>query len=258
MNRLRKDSRKSGRRFGKKSAPVASDARESALKYAETTRDWAAPKVEAAKDWAAPRVEPVTARVKDDVIPKVAAAVAAALAASEPAREEAKTRGTAAIAALRGEVEAPRPKKHRLRKLFLLAGVVGAAVAGWKAWVGQQDRKPEPWATPIGTASSAGVGTGGTAGSTGSGLTAGTAAATPGTAGITKVTDDAAGASPDEALADAAEEDAVSTEKAKPATAAGGGRGTGTSTTEKVPPKAAKKAKSEGEAGRSQARKSTS
>ena len=138
---------------------MTSDARESAMKYAESTRDWAAPKVEAAKDWAGPRVEPVAARVKDDVLPKVAAAVAAALAASEPAREEAKTRGTAAIAALRGEVEAPKPKKHRLRKLFLLAGVVGAAVAGWKAWVGQTNRQPEPWATPIGTASSAGVGT---------------------------------------------------------------------------------------------------
>ena len=251
LKRLRKESRKSARRAGKKVAPVASDARESAVRYAESTRDWAAPKVEAAKDWA----EPVATRVKDDVLPRVAEAVTAALAASEPAREEAKSRGTAAIAALRGEVEAPKPKKHRVRKLFLLAGVVGAAVAGWKAWVGQSARQPEPWATPIGTASSGGVGTGGTAGSRAStGRTGGTSGSA-----VTPVTDDAAGASPDEALADKAEEDAVSAEKATPASTTGGSRSSTASTTEKVPPKAAKKAaKAEGETGRPPARKTTS
>ena len=70
------------------------------------------------------------------------------------------------------------------------------------------------------------------------------------------VTDDAAGASPDEALADKAEEDAVSAEKSTPG-ASSGSRPSTTSTTEKVPPKAAKKAKAEGEAGRTQARKTT-
>ena len=235
MTSMRKQSRKSARRANKKMAPVASDARESAIRYAETTRDWATPKVEAARDWAAPRVEPVATRVKDDVVPKVAAAVTAALAASEPALEEAKTRGTAAIAALRGEVEAPKPKKHRLRKLFLLAGVIGAAVAGWKAWVGQQDRQPEPWATPVTTPPLSSA----------------------------PVTDDAAGASPDEALADAAEEDAVSAEKAAAGSTSGTSGSTSktsagsASTVEKVPAKAAKKAKSEGDAGRSSTRKAT-
>ena len=248
LKKLRKESRRSARRAGKKMAPVASDARESAARYAESTRDWAAPKVEATREWAAPHVEAGAARVKDDVLPRVAGAVTAALAASEPAREEAKTRGSAALAALKGEIEAPKPKKHRLRKLFLLAGVVGAAVAGWKAWVGQTNRQPEPWATPIGTASSAGPGTGGTAGS--SAGTGSIRAAAP-------VTDDAAGASPDEALADKAEEDAVSAEKSTPGASAAS-RPSTTSTTEKVPPKAAKKAKAEGEAGRTQARKTTS
>jgi hypothetical protein len=248
LKKLRKESRKSARRAGKKMAPVASDARESAVRYAESTRDWAAPKVEAAREWAAPHVEAGATRVKDDVLPRVAGAVTAALAASEPAREEAKTRGSAAFAALKGEIEAPKPKKHRMRKLFLLAGVVGAAVAGWKAWVGQTNRQPEPWATPIGTASSVGTGTGGTAGSS-TGTASTLTAAAP-------VTDDAAGASPDEALADQAEEDAVSVEKSTPG-AGSATRPSTTSTTEKVPPKAAKKAKAEGEAGRSQTRKTT-
>lgn len=249
LKKLRKESRKSARRAGKKMAPVASDARESAVRYAESTRDWAAPKVGAARDWAAPHVEAGATKVKDDVLPRVAGAVTAALAASEPAREEAKTRGSAALAALKGEIEAPKPKRHRIRKLFLLAGVVGAAVAGWKAWVGQTNRQPEPWATPIGTASSAGTGTGGTAGSSTTGTTGMRTAATP-------VADDKAGASPDEALADNADEDAVSAEKSTP-DASSATRPATTSTTEKVPPKAAKKAKAEGEAGRTQARKTT-
>jgi hypothetical protein len=248
LKKLRKESRKSARRAGKKISPVASDARESAARYAESTRDWAAPKVEAARDWAAPHVEAGATRVKDDVLPRVAGAVSAALAASEPAREEAKTRGSAALAALKGEIEAPKPKKHRLRKLFLLAGVVGAAVAGWKAWVGQTNRQPEPWATPIGTASRSGTGTGGSAGSSTGTASIHTAAA--------PVTDDVGGASPDEALADQADEDAVSAEKSTPGTSSAT-RPSTTSTTEKVPPKAAKKAKAEGEAGRTQARKTT-
>ena len=246
MTTMRKETRRSARRANKKVAPVASDARDNAMRYAESTRDWAAPKVEAAKDWAAPRVEPVATRVKDDVLPKVAGAVTAALAASEPAREEARTRGTAAIAALRGEVEAPKPKKHRVRKLFLLAGVIGAAVAGWKAWVGQQNRQPDPWATPISSPP------------TMAGTSTGSSAPTGSTLGSAPVTDDAAGASPDEALADAAEEDAVSAEKqrSKSRTAGASTGGAGVST-EKVPPKAAKKAKTEGEAGRSPNRKAT-
>lgn len=221
MTTLRKDSRKRVRRANKKIAPVASDARESAVKYAEEAREWAAPRVEAARDWAAPRVEPAVTKVKSDVLPKVATAVTAALAASEPAREEAKTRGTAAIAALKGEVEAPAPKKHRLRKLFLLAGVVGAAVAGWKAWAAQ-GREEQPWATPL-----------------------------PSTGNVTPapahpVTDDVAGSSPDEALADAAEETAVESETLA-ATAE-----SPAVETEKVAPKQAKKAKKETEAARAE------
>jgi hypothetical protein len=179
LTTLRKQSRKKARRANKKVAPIASDARDTAVRTAETTRDWAAPKVEAARDWAGPRVEPAVTRVKDDVLPKVAGAVAAALAASEPAREEAMSRGTAALAALKGEVEAPKARKHRLRRLFLLAGLVGAAVAAWKAWNAQAKvDHPEPWVA---------------------------AAPAPGTSPRVIPTDDPAGASPDEALADAAE-----------------------------------------------------
>jgi hypothetical protein len=232
MTSIRKESRKSARRSTKMLAPAASDVRDSALRAAETTRDWAAPRVEAARDWAAPRVEPVTTRVREDVLPKVAGAVGAALVASEPVREEAKSRGTAAIAALKGEIEAPKPKKHRIRKFFLFATLVGAGVAAWKAWVGQQNRQPEPWATPIGSAPSGGTTYGsGSSGSSGSGGTS-SISTTPTSAAATTGTD-AAGASPDEALADAATDSDATADV--PTTVA--------PKSEKVPAKAAKKAK---------------
>jgi len=233
MTSIRSESRKSARRSTMRLAPAATDVRDSAVRAAETTRDWAVPRVEAARDWAAPRVEPVSTKVKEDVLPKVAGAVGAALVASEPVREEAKSRGTAAIAALRGEIEAPKPKKHRVRKFFLFATLVGAAVAGWKAWVGKANRQPEPWATPIssapsnGMSSSSGTSAGGSAGFSTTSVSPATTSAPSGT--------DAAGASPDEALADASDD-----------TSMGGGDLTDTApsqTVEKVTPKAAKKAK---------------
>ena len=204
-----------------KVAPLAADARDTAARYASTTRDWAAPKAAAAKDWAAPKVEPAVEKVKSDVVPAVAGAVTAALAAAEPVRHEAASRGSAALAALKGEVEAPKPKKHRLRKFFLLASVLGAAYAGWKAWSAQsaQSDPVDAWKTP-------------------SGGTTPAAAMTTSGAGVSVVppvdrptTDDPGGAGPDEAVADAVDE----------AVASGESDDKPTVTTETVTPAAAKK-----------------
>ena len=218
MTTLQKKSRSSARRANKRAAktvsPAAADARDAAVRYADATRDWAAPKVETAVDWAAPkvetavdwaapkvntardwagpRVEPAVEKVKGDVLPAVAGAVISALAATEPARSEAATRGSAALAALKGEVDPPRRNKHRIRKLFVLTAVLGGAYAGWKAWVARNTDPVDAWTTapapsarpqtPVGSVTPVGVGV---------------------------TTDDPAGASPDEALADAAaEEDA--------------------------------------------------
>ncbi|HTE74565.1 MAG TPA: DUF5324 family protein [Actinomycetes bacterium] len=161
---------------------------------AVATKDWAAPKVETARDWAAPKVESGVDKVKTDVLPVVAGAVTAALAASEPVRTEAASRGSAALAALKGEVEAPKPKKHRLRKLFLLATVLGAAYAGWKAWASQQqsDDPVSPWTSDSGTTSMSTV------------------------SPVRPATDDPGGAGPDEALADAVDE-ATAVEDGSPA-----------------------------------------
>jgi hypothetical protein len=220
---LRRQTRSKAKQANKAVGPVAADARDTAVRYAETTRDWAAPRVEAAKDWAGPRVEPAVDKVKADVLPAVAGAVTAALAASEPVRSEAVSRGSAAFAALKGEVPPPKRKKHRVRKLFVLAGVLGAAYAGWKAWAAQNSSDPaEVWSTPNSTTSY--------------GTPTGTVTAvTP----VTRpTTDDAAGAGPDEALADAADE------------AAAGSSPAATSTVEPVTPKNAKKSAGAASKGR--------
>jgi hypothetical protein len=156
----------------------------------ETAVDWAAPKVSTARDWAGPRVEPAVEKVKSDVLPAVAGAVATALAASEPVRSEAAHRGSAALAALKGEVDPPRRSKHRVRNLLVLAAVLSGAYAGWKAWVARSTDPVDAWTTaPVARPHTA------------SGTVTPVGAAVP--------TDDPAGASPDEALADAAaEEDA--------------------------------------------------
>jgi len=178
-----------------KSRPVAyADAtKDWAAPKVETAKDWAAPKVETAKDWAAPKVETGVDKVKTDVLPVVAGAVTAALAASEPVRTEAASRGSAALAALKGEIEAPKPKKHRIRKLFVLATVLGAAYAGWKAWAAQQQNTDpvSPWTTDSTTSMST-------------------------VSPVRPATDDPGGAGPDEALADAVDE-ATAVEDGSPA-----------------------------------------
>jgi hypothetical protein len=200
-------------------ATYAGATKDWAAPKVETARDWAAPKVETARDWAAPKVEPVADKVKSDVLPAVAGAVTAALAATEPVRSEAATRGSAALAALKGEVAPPKPKKHRLRKLFLLATVLGGAYAGWKAWVAKKDTSDpvSPWATP-----STPVATTGTV--------------RPVSTPVRPATDDPGGAGPDEALADAADEAKAEDESPAESTT------TETVTTETVTPKNARKA----------------
>jgi hypothetical protein len=187
-------------------APKVEQAVDWAAPRVEHAKDWAGPKVEQAVDWAAPRVATAVERLREDVVPRVAEAVAAAVEASEPVREEAAVRGKAALAALKGEVAAPPKKKRHLgRKAVGVMAVLGAGAAAWKAWQAKQEQA-QPWQDPLlagGTSSVPSMATG----ATGSAATSGdqgrplgtVADAVPGDA-----SDDAAGASPDEALADAA------------------------------------------------------
>ncbi|MEU9110725.1 DUF5324 family protein [Streptomyces sp. NPDC048483] len=104
------------------------------------------PKVDAAACRAAGRTRKAARQAAEYTAPRVEHAVHSARAAAEPVREEALARGTAALAALRGQVTAAEiaklQKKHRRRectgkvakRLTILGVLVGCAVAAWKWW----------------------------------------------------------------------------------------------------------------------------
>jgi vacuolar-type H+-ATPase subunit H len=122
-----------------KAGPILSDARDKAGPLLSDARDKAGPLLADARDKAAPVVADARERLNNDVLPAISAAIAAASEATEDVRGEAKKRGLAAAAALKGEVEAPK-KRHRVRKLLIVLGLGGlvAAIAKKKS-----SRQPE-------------------------------------------------------------------------------------------------------------------
>lgn len=118
----------------------------------DAAADKAGPYVSSAIDHAsdaahdlAPYVETARDRVKDDIIPRVSDAVATGIAASAPYREEAARRGTAAVAALKGEVEV-KPEHHWGRKILLATGIAGLVFAAYKYLTGESSTSG--WQTP--------------------------------------------------------------------------------------------------------------
>jgi hypothetical protein len=164
-----------------KAAPLLADAKERTAPLIADAREKAAPLVAEAREKAAPALHEARDRINSDVLPVLTAAVAAAGAATEDVRGETAKRGKAVAAALKGEVEAPK-ETHKLRNLLILLGL-GAVVAfvvkkksdrePTTAW--QSSYTPTPTSTTTGGAHKA-----------------------------DEPADDAAGASPDVAAADAA------------------------------------------------------
>lgn len=104
----------------------------------------AVPLVEAAREHAsdaAHELAPYVETARD----RVSEAVVAGLAASAPYREEAARRGTAAVAALKGEVEV-KPDRHWGRKILLTTGVAGLVFAAYKYLTGESSTSG--WQTP--------------------------------------------------------------------------------------------------------------
>src|SRR5687768_3316328 len=95
-------------------------ARETGAHGLERAREAVTPAVEQVREAAAPPLALAKEKIVDEVLPRVGASVAAALAASEPVREEAKRRGSATVAALKGDLEPPAPprRKRRLGKFL--------------------------------------------------------------------------------------------------------------------------------------------
>lgn len=109
--------------------PTVESAREKAAPLIADARTKTAPMIADAREKAGPALTEARERLTTEVLPALTAAIAAASEATEDVRGETKKRGKAAVAALKGEVEAPVKKKHRLRKLLILAGLGGAAAA---------------------------------------------------------------------------------------------------------------------------------
>lgn len=108
-----------------------------AQKTAAKAQKKAGPVVEQAWDRVAPAVESARERLGpavEEARDKAGAAVVSAMEASEPYRKEAMKRGTAAWLALRGDLQAPTPKKNRhwVRNILLLGGIGGSAVLAYR------------------------------------------------------------------------------------------------------------------------------
>jgi vacuolar-type H+-ATPase subunit H len=170
--------------LGTRAGATVAEAREKAAPLIADAKEKAAPLVAEAREKAAPALNEAKDRINSDVLPVLTAAVAAAGAATEDVRGETAKRGKAVAAALKGEVEAPK-QTHKLRNLLILLGLGGLVAFVVKK---KSDREPTTaWQssytpTPASTTDST----------------------TGGAHKAEEPADDAAGASPDVAAADAA------------------------------------------------------
>jgi len=132
-------------------APAMERAMEKALDVARgVTQEKVLPALHTAQESARTSAAPALASAKekwaDEVVPRVTASVTAAKEAAQPVREEAMRRGAATLAALKGDLEPPRPKgrrRHRVRKVLLFAGLTGVVVGAFHAW--RRSQAAESW-----------------------------------------------------------------------------------------------------------------
>lgn len=137
-------------------APYAGTAKDAAVHYAHEARTRLAPKVAEAAHQARSQydthLQPRIEHARDALPPKVDQVATRARAVAEPVRDEALSRGTAALAALRGQVSAEdveklsRRRERRCRtgrvarRLAVFGLLTAGAVVAWKWW----DRQANP------------------------------------------------------------------------------------------------------------------
>ncbi|GAA2708623.1 MULTISPECIES: DUF5324 family protein [Streptomyces] len=137
-------------------APYAGTAKDTAVHYAHEAKTRLAPKVAEAAHQARAQydthLQPRIEQARDALPPAIDQAAVKARALAEPVRDEALSRGTAALAALRGQVSAADVQKINRRnarrcragratkRLLVLGLLAGGAVAAWKWW----DRQSNP------------------------------------------------------------------------------------------------------------------
>lgn len=123
----------------RQAAPLIRDAKVRTADFASRTLDDLEPHIKDALDKVSPAVDAARDKVTDDLLPKLQGALHQA--AEHPAVVEAGKRGSAAVLALKGELE-PAPKKSKARKVikFLAIGaIVAGAVAAVRHFLAPKD-----------------------------------------------------------------------------------------------------------------------
>jgi hypothetical protein len=180
---ITRDERTEKRMFAK-----SKNLRDQAQDLAQDLADQVGPRLADAREQLAPHVADARERIRNDVIPTVQSALAEARDQAGPVADEARKRGAAAAAALKGEQS---KKGHKGRWLALLA-LGGAAAVAAKRLMGGDAGSHSRYTPPVPQQR---------------------------TGPLTGISDDAGGASPEEAIADAGNEPHDATTPADPAEA---------------------------------------
>jgi hypothetical protein len=141
--------------------PIASSAKQRGARVAHDAVDRIAPVLDEALEKVSPAVEAARSKMSSEIVPKLNEALSHA--AGAPAVVEAKKRGKAAVAAVKGELELPEEKKKKggwLKWLALAGAIAGVTVFVVRRFLGGKDadwqaaRPTTPYArpTPAGTA----------------------------------------------------------------------------------------------------------
>lgn len=119
--------------------PYASTARQLSAQAAHDAVEALGPKLDDAFERVTPAVEAARERVANDLLPRLSGALSAAAAA--PVVVEATKRGKATMAAAKGELALPEPKKKRSwgKRLAIVAAVAAVAAVVIRKLLGDKD-----------------------------------------------------------------------------------------------------------------------
>lgn len=125
--------------LGGQVGPYAAVARQRSAQAAHDIIERWRPALEDAFEKVSPGIEAARDRINDDLLPKLIAALEAAAAA--PVVVEASKRGQATLAAAKGELELPAPKKkvRWVRNVLIVAAVGGVVVVVARKLLAGQD-----------------------------------------------------------------------------------------------------------------------
>ncbi|WP_157677209.1 sunset domain-containing protein [Auraticoccus monumenti] len=129
---------------GDRVGPLAQQAKARSAAAAHQAVDALAPVLSDAREFVSPAVESARGKVQDDLLPRLSEVLERA-ADSDVART-ATSRGAATMAALKGELELPQPKKEKkggvgrvIRRIALVAALLGVGYVAFKKFFGPKD-----------------------------------------------------------------------------------------------------------------------